>query len=158
MFSKIMAALIVLGIITAAALAFIFAPGVAFAQEAAGSSSISISDLIAPLQPYIVELATILAGALVSLISVKINALTGLKIDAAQRELLHKALENGLMAGVHAAQNAAADKTVDVHSVIVAEGIRYAQSYVPGAIKHFNLTPDKLGDMIRAKIPVLTDA
>lgn len=158
MFSKIMAALIVLITLCLGTLAVLSWSTPSFAQEAAGSSSINIGDFLAPLQPYIVELVTILAGALVSFISVKINALTGLKIDAANRELLHKALENGLMAGVHAAQNAAKDKEVDVQSVIVAEGVRYAQSYVPGAIKYFGLTPDKLGDMIRAKIPVLTDA
>ena len=157
MLKKVLAALIMVGILIASAIGFAVLPSVAVAQEA-GSTTLRVGDFIAPLQPYIVELVTLLVSALVGWISMKVNTLTGLKVDAAQRDLLHKALENGLMAGVHAAQKAADDKTIDVHSVIVAEGIRYAQSYVPGAIKYFGLSPEKLGDMIRAKIPTMTDA
>lgn len=153
MFSKIMA-----GLIVALAFATVIAFGLvapAFAQDA-GSTSISVTDLLAPFKPYVVELVTILVGVLVGLITRKLNELTGLKIDAAQRDALHMALTSGVMAGVHAIEQKTDGKTIDLHSAIVAEGVRYVQASVPDAIKYFGLTPEKISAMIRAKIPALT--
>lgn len=101
------------------------------------------------LRPYVVELVGLVIAAAITWATKKFHDLTGIQIEAKHREALQSALRNGA--------NLALDKlpsggTIDVRSAPVAAAIRYVLESVPDAVKYFELTPDKIADLLKPKL------
>lgn len=133
--------------------AVVAAAGTALAQSAGTSSEVGVWQLLDPLRPLLTELVSVLVAALVGFLTVKLNKWLGLNIEARHREALHSALKNGALAGLSKVQAMTADKKIDVRSEIVAQALIYASQAAPDAIKHFGITPQRLREMIEAKLP-----
>ena len=120
-----------------------------------GPTEVGVWSLLEPVRPLLTELLSILIAALVGFLTVKINKWLGLNIEAKHREALQMALKNGAMAGLAKVQSMTADARVDVKSEIVAQALVYASKSAPDAIAYFGLTPERLREMIEAKIPAV---
>lgn len=101
------------------------------------------------LKPYVVELVSIIIAAAIAWATKKFHDLTGIQIESKHREALQSALTNGaklvldkLPVGVQ----------FDVKSAAVASGIRYVLESVPDAVKYFDLTPEKIGELLKPKV------
>ncbi|MEW5422637.1 hypothetical protein [Amorphus sp. 3PC139-8] len=122
--------------------------GPAFAQD----TSVPVAGFWEILRPYVVEVAGILVAAALGWLSMRVNKMFGLSIEAKHREALQSALMNGVMRGLASVDKAADRTSIDLRSAVVAEGVRYVQDYAPDAVRHFKLTPDRLGDLLEARL------
>lgn len=77
-----------------------------------------------------------------------------LDIDAGHRDAIEKALAAAVNYGIQKA-GALSNKVdpIEVKNEAVAAAASYAVSKVPDALKHFDITPEKLAEMIRARLP-----
>lgn len=138
---------------TIALAAIMIAPA---APALAAETTISLSTFLDPIKPLLIEIVTVVVGAIVGVIAAKVNKLTGLNIEAKHREVLHSALMNGALKGVSYVSKLSADTKIDVRSAILAEGLQYVAQAAPEAIRYFGLTPDRLREMLEAKLPAAT--
>jgi hypothetical protein len=130
---------------------------VALAQEAAPNTSVNGGSIFAIVEPYILEVASVLVAAIVAWLSAKVKTLVGIQIEAKHREALQSALQNGINYGMSKAGGWVSAKDYDLKNKALAEGINYVLSSVPDAIKFFGLTPAKLGKLIEAKLPTYNE-
>lgn len=117
----------------------------AWAQD----TTVDTTGFLGWLRPYAVELMGLVIAAAIAWATKKFHDLTGIQIEAKHREALQSALRNGA--------NLALDKlpgggTIDVKSAPVAAAIRYVLESVPDAVKYFELTPDKIADLLKPKL------
>lgn len=131
--------------------AVLLSPVVALAQEA--NTSVNGGSLFAIVQPYVVELASVIVAFIVAWVSAKVTKLTGIQIEAKHREALQSALQNGVNYGINKAGGWAATKDFDLKNQALAAAVKYVLDSVPDAIAHFGLTPEKLAQLLEAKLP-----
>ena len=132
-----------------------FAVAVLLALPALTSTdtTVGLGGLLEAFRPILMEMAAIIAAAIVGWLSFQANRVFGVEIEARHREALQSALMNGVYRGLHAIEGHADRVTLDVRSAVIAEGIRYVKRSVPDAIKHFKLTDERLRDLLEAKLP-----
>lgn len=128
--------------LTLIAIAFSFP---AWAQD----STVDFGGFFGWLRPYAVELMGLVIAGAIAWATKKFHDLTGIEIEAKHREALQSALRNGA--------NLAIDKipiggSIDIRSPAVAAAIRYVLESVPDAVKYFELTPEKIADLLRPKL------
>ncbi|MCM0751599.1 hypothetical protein DEA98_10370 [Brucella pseudogrignonensis] len=56
--------------------------------------------------------------------------------------------------GLNKLEDKADKASIDVKSAVLAAGIDYVLKSVPDAVKFFGLTPERLGDLLEAKLQV----
>lgn len=88
----------------------------------------------------------------------RVLRLVGVQLDAGHRA----AIEQGLERAIGYAANKVPDivkvePTLDVKSVLIAEAANYALEHIPDALSHFGITPERLNDMIEARLNVDLD-
>ena len=127
-------------------------PVVAIAQEAA-DTTVGLGGLVEAFRPLLMEMAAIIAAAIVGWLSLQAHRVFGVEIEARHREALQSALMSGVYRGLHAVEGQADRVQFDVRSAVLAEGIRYVKRSVPDAVKHFGLTDERLRDLLEAKLP-----
>ena len=106
-------------------------------------------------------LADVIAAVIVGALAWAGKKWFGLSIDAKQRESLHGAIERGIGSALDVMAKKVDGKTAfDVNSEMVALVANYVIKMSPDAVRYFNLDPDKLADLIKAKFGelLLTDA
>lgn len=136
------------------AFAVIIVPNAALAQD----TTVSAGGLFEAIKPYLVEIMAALVSLLIGWVVAKISKLTGLNIEARHREALQSALTNGVNYGIEKMGRSAAGMTLDVKNVLIADGIRYVQNSVPDAIRHFGLTPERIRQLLEAKLGAALNA
>lgn len=98
-------------------------------------------------------------AAAVGWATVKWHQWTGYQIEARHREALQSALGNGVRAGLHALRQQRGYALVT--STTTGPLLDYAQAYVeqsvPGAIKHFSLTPERIRELAVPHLPIQSD-
>ena len=84
----------------------------------------------------------------------RVMKLLGVQSDNALGERLNLALEKAIAYGAGAV-GAKLDGhlSIDVKNEIVASASRYAVDKVPDTIAHFSITPQKLAEMLHARLP-----
>ncbi len=130
-----------------ATLIVVAAIGNAFAADA----TVPAASLLEKVRPYLVEIASALVLAFVTWLSTWLRATFKVSLDEAHRRALHSALENGARLAIDKLESTASGLTVPVGHPIVAQGVEYVLKYSPDAVAYFGLTPERLGEMIRAK-------
>lgn len=137
--------------VSAAAL-ICYAVAPVLAQTTTAPTEVGLWSLFDPIRPLLTEFLSILIAALVGFLTVKLNKWLGLNIEAKHRDALQLALKNGALAGIAKVQSLSADARIDVRSEIVAQAIVYASKSAPDAIKFFGITPERLREMVEAKV------
>jgi hypothetical protein len=129
----------------------------AFAQDAPGGGVIDFKPI---LNEVFLALATVLSAALLygaKLLRDWFKAKTGVELqisDEKVRELIDKAINYGIALVV----GKVGDKVrVKVGNEQVAQIANYVIAAVPGALANFGITPERLQDMIRARLNAWTD-
>lgn len=126
---------------------FLF-PAVAFAQDAP-STVIDLGPLIEALLALAAAAITAFAGFGVRYLQRKL----GIALDEDSR----RALMNALNRGVDFALNRAGGllpREIDARNALVAEAANYVIRSTPDALARFGITPERLREMIEARLPV----
>lgn len=134
---------------TAVAAAFVFLVlvvpmTIAFAQD----TTVQFDGFLGWLRPYLLEALSLLIGAAVLWATKKFHDWTGITIEAKHREALQSALTNG----ANLALERLPPHPVDVHSANLANAIRYVLDSVPDAVAYFDLTPERIAQLLRPKL------
>lgn len=133
-----------------AALALAVILAIVAAPAWAADTSVSYAWAIDLAVALVLPIVAALGGWLV----VRIDKMLGLNIDAKHREALTQALEKAIAFGVQAAADAGKrNATIDMKSVALKEAVDYAGRAVPDALKHFGVGPDRLVDLVKARLP-----
>lgn len=133
------------------ALAIFLFSGAAFAADPA--TTVNFRPLVDLSIEFAVAVLVAVVPAIGGWIALRANTALGLKIDAQQRAVIEQGLERAIMFGVEAAKAKLPEgPVVDVKSAAIAQAVSYAQASVPGALKHFDITPDRLAKMIESRI------
>lgn len=79
-----------------------------------------------------------------------------LKLDADNEVRAY--LERALASGVNYAANRARERgqdlsSLEVRNVTVRDAVAYVVAHTPDALAHFGVTPDALGELVRARLP-----
>ncbi|MCO5730064.1 hypothetical protein [Rhizobium sp. SSA_523] len=130
--------------------ALLLVPYVALAQDGATAN---VGGFFHVLEPYIVELVSVLIAFFVAWLSAKVTKLTGMQIEAKHREALQMALANGANYGLNKVGGYLDAKDVNLKNQALAAAVAYVQQSVPDALTHFGLTPARVREMVQAKLP-----
>lgn len=123
----------------------------AFAQD----TTVPVGSLFGSFKPYLVEIVSILAACLVAYVGKVAKDKFGIDIEASHRQALQTAIENAAGLLIAKAGDATSALKIDVKSPQAAAAINYVTAAVPDALKYFGITPDAIGDKIKAKIGIL---
>lgn len=123
----------------------------AFAQ----TTTIEGASIFGALKPYITELVGIFVAGVLGYLATLVKAKFGLDIEAKHREALQTALTNAAGLLIAKGDGLAAGINFDVKNPIVAEAVNYALKGAPDAMKYFGLTPERVRDMLAAKVGVV---
>lgn len=126
----------------------------AFAQ----TTTIEGASIFGALKPYLVELTGILVAGVLGYLATLVKKKFGLDIEAKHREALQTALTNAAGLLIARGDGLAAGVNFDVKNPLVAEAINYALKGAPDAMKYFGLTPERVRDMLAAKVGVVIAA
>lgn len=137
-FARVLAALV-------AVLAF---ARIAFAQDTA----LPLDDIFAPIRPYLAEIMSVLIVAFMGWLTTWLRSMFKVNLDEKHRVALHAALENAKRLAMEKMESAVKGKKVDVGNEVVKNGLEYVLKYSPDAIAYFGLTPEKVAEMLRAKV------
>lgn len=86
-------------------------------------------------------------------IVLRLNTSLNLKIDAQQRAVIEQGLARAVSFGVEQAKTHLPNgPVVDLKNAAIAQAVTYAQDSIPGALAHFNITPERLAEMITSRI------
>ena len=142
------------------ALLVVMVLGVANAQDVAvGAAAAQASTVVdfGPLANLALEyvapaLGSILLG-LGAWVLAAIRKKTGWQIDAAAGAILDRALEQAVnYAVVRLQDHKIGGIPIDTKSEAVATALGYAQRSIPDAVAHFGITPDRLEEMVEARL------
>ncbi len=127
--------------------------GVAVMALPAYAATIDLSPLTTLAGEFAQGLADVVAAVLVGAVAWAGKKLFGLQIDAKQRDSLHGAIERGIGAAFETMlKKAKGNNSFEVDSEVIALVANYVAKMSPDAVKYFGLDPDKLADLITAKI------
>lgn len=123
-------------------------------QAFAAEGSLPATSLLEPIRPYLVEVFGALILAFVTWLSSWLRATFKVSLDEAHRAALHSALENGARLALERLDEAAASTTIETGSPLIATGVEYVFKYSPDAVAYFGLTPERVGELLRAKLKI----
>ena len=114
------------------------------------STIVSAQPFVDLLLPFI---QAIVLGVLVPVATAWFIRKLNLDMEAQHRDALQTSLTNaaGLVIQKGAAQ--AGKLTYDTKSPAMAQAIRYVQDSAPDAVRKWGLTPEKIAEKVRAKLP-----
>jgi hypothetical protein len=119
------------------------------------NTAVDLSPLLQVLIDYVAgPLAAVMSALLLAILSRYLKKL-GLENDEKVRIYLNDALQNGIEFALNKARLSAggARLTVDLHNETAAVAARYVLDKVPDAIKHFGITPEKVEELVKARMP-----
>ncbi len=118
----------------------------------ASAATIDLSPVSTLFNEFMQAFVSLLASVIVGAAAWAAKKWFGLQVDAKQRESLHGAIERGIGAALETLLKKLDGKTgIEIDNEAVALVANYVIKLSPGAVKYFNLTPDALADLIRAK-------
>lgn len=110
------------------------------------------------IEPYLVSGIGALITALIAWAAALVQRWVGIKIDQANREALHSAAMTGVNLALSKLGAEANDLSFDTKSAVIAQAVTWVEKSVPGALKHFGMTPDKIAAVVESKIGALAQA
>lgn len=118
--------------------------------RAAGGTSFDLAPVIDLAAPYLIE-------AVVALVAVVVlpglRKWLGLRVEAEHRAALDQALRQGAAWGIAKAREHAQGRAdIDVRNAALAAAMRYVMDATPDAIRKFGLTPERVKELVEARM------
>ena len=119
----------------------------------ANAATIDFSPITTLANEFLQSFVSLLASVIVGAAAWAAKKWFGLQVDTKQRESLHGAIERGISSALDAALKKLDGKTtLEIDNEVIAQVANYVVKLSPDAVKYFKLTPDKLADLITAKL------
>lgn len=140
-------------------LAFLVAAFAVLFSVAAFAADASVVSTAVDIRPFLSVLVQIVAAVLgvVGVWAIK-KALAYFKLpaDSAANALLHAGLDRGIAAATAAisAKLASGPVSIDVKNALIASTVDYAQTHLPDTLTYLGVSPDKLKEIVAAKLDV----
>lgn len=117
---------------------------------------VDLSGLLSLLQEIALAVGGVLATALVAFLVVWVKRKTGIEIDAAARQVIEGALQRAVEYGVQVAREKLGNHAtaVEIRSEVLRAALDYAVKAAPDSLKHFGITPERIRDMLMARLSV----
>lgn len=128
--------------------AMVLVTSAALAQD----TSVPVEDVFAPFRPYVAEIVSVLVVVFMGWLTTWLRSLFKVNLDEKHRAALHSALENGARLALEKLDASLKGKKVDVGTQLVKTGLDYVLKYSPDAINYFGLSPEKVREMLLAKL------
>ena len=103
-------------------------------------------------RPFLIEAATALITAAVLWLSATIRSKLNIDIEARHREALQAALTNAAGLVINRAGGAAAALALPSRDGLLGDGVEYIVKSAPEALKHFGITPETVGAVMKEKL------
>ena len=132
---------------------FMLAAMLAVVSFPAFAATIELGAALGGLQDYVNALITIAITALVGWVLYILKTKLNISIDDSMRDALQTWLQRQASSLVADGAVKVSGLKIDVKSDAVANVANLALKEIPDAAAHFGLTPDKLAEMIKDKIP-----
>lgn len=137
-------------ILAAVALAAAIIVLIVFATYAfAGDGGSPVSVFLVSLKPFVAEIVGLAIAAALAWLVKRFRDWTGMEIEARHREALQSALENAARLAI---DKAVPGDAASVSKAILTHGVGYVERSVPDAVRHFDLSPDRIGELLRPKL------
>lgn len=120
---------------------------------ALAQTTIPVDSLFGTWRPYIMEGVSVVVGLAITAAAGLFYRWTGYSIEQRHREALQTALTNAAGLAVAQAGTALVGKKIEITNPFIANAARYVTEGAPDALRFFNITPDRLRDMVMAKVP-----
>lgn len=117
------------------------------------AATIEIGAALGGLQDYVNAIVTIAITALVGWVLYLVKSKLNISIDDSMRDALQTWLQRQASSLVADGAVKVRGLKIDVSNQAVADVANLALKEIPDAAAHFGLTPDKLAEMIKDKIP-----
>ena len=127
-------------------------PLAAFAQA---TTTVDTGALFAQVEPTLEAGLGVVVFFIVGLIAWSLHRLIGITIDTKMRAMLQGALENAAHNALASAQGSLDGKTLDLRSHLVVDALDYLRKYIPGVLRHFNLTDASIAELLRVQVAKL---
>jgi hypothetical protein len=115
-------------------------------------AAVTVSDVIEPLRPYLLEVAGVLITGVVAWAAKRFRDWTGMEIEARHREALQSALTNAARLALDRGAAHAGEMRIPIGNAVLETGVDYVLKSVPDAVKHFGLSPERVAELIRPKL------
>jgi cytochrome bd-type quinol oxidase subunit 2 len=136
-----------LAALAVACLALIALAGLAAAQtQSTGSAVFEV------FRPFLVEVASVFVSAVVLWLAATMKAKLNIDIEAKHREALQAALTNAAGLVINRAGGMAGAIALPGRSALIVEGVDYVVQSAPDALKHFGITPEAAGEVLKQKL------
>lgn len=135
-------------------IAGLLAYDIAHAQQAA--YPVIVGDLIAPWLQMLMGGLAVLITAIVGWLAARIEAKTGIEIEARHREAFQTALTNSAGLVLNNIAGRVKDVSFDTKNPYVREAVEYVLRSVPDAVEKFGVTPEQIATKIVAKLGMAT--
>lgn len=118
----------------------------------AQTSTVPVSHLYELLTTFLLPIVSVLAAAIAGWLANLLRVKFGLEIEQKHRDALQTALANAAGLAIAKGKDLLADKSISVGNPAVADAVNYVVAAVPDALKYFGLTPERVAEMVQAKI------
>jgi hypothetical protein len=140
-------------LLLAALIALVFA-----AAPALASTVIDGGSIFGSWRPYIVEIVGIAIAAVVGWIVKLLRDKLNIEIEARHREALQTAVTNAAGLVIGKGEHLASKLKITVQNDAIGEAVAYVLKGAPDALAYFGVTPDRVRQMIEAKVGIATNA
>ena len=130
--------------------ALVLWPLAAFAQ-----TTVDTGSLFAQVEPTLEAGLGVVIFFIVGLIAWSLHRLIGITIDTKMRAMLQGALENAAHNALASAQGSLNGKTLDLRSPFMVDALDYLRKYIPGVLRHFDLTDASIAELLRVQVAKL---
>ena len=118
--------------------------------RAAGGTSFDLAPVIDLAAPYLIEAVVALVAVVVLPV---LRKWLGLRVEAEHRAALDQALRQGAAWGIAKAREHAKGRAdIVVRNAALASAMRYVMDATPDAIRTFGLTPERVKELIEARM------
>lgn len=128
-------------------------------MEPAVVSEVSFDPLLQAAVQYLEVLLLALGGILATWLTRKLNQWFGVQVEANHRDALERAINSGLQLGAKKVREKVFDPTrtkplasIELKSEALATTLNYAIASTPDAIKKFGISPERLAEIIEARM------
>lgn len=122
---------------------------------ASPDNSFTLAPWVALFAPFFNALAAALISALVGVLLAYINRWVGLSVDEKNRSALASAAQTAAGNVLASIEGDLSQKSFTINNTVVRDAVRWVERSAPGAIAHFNLSPDDLARLVLGKIGAL---
>ena len=108
--------------------------------------------VLAPLAGYLIEIILAVLAVIAAWVGSKVRDKFGVETDSKLNAVINEALQAGLAYAQVKLEEGGNKLTYETKNEFVATAVEYIVKGVPNALNHFAITPERLAEMVEARL------